>query len=141
MTTKQRKEIIAEIKRYPRRKDKVAEKITDVCERGMCCKYEKGGSGYKSAREVRDFTDGLYVVAERRDYRWCLAIENALRHYEETEISDIIRYRYMTKKYPESYVCTAAAFNVSIKTLYLYEKSFFDMVHKYAIKYGLMDVE
>lgn len=141
MTREQRKTIEWQLKNYPARQTEVAERIADVCENGLCSKYAAKQTGRTSVREHSDFTYRLDQIAERRDYRWCLVVENTLKYFADSPIADVARCRYFEYGWERLFVQPVCRkMHICKATLFNYLDTFLSVCHKYAIKYGLMDV-
>ena len=140
MTRDQRKTIEWQLKNYPTRQPQVEERIAAACERGTV-QYDREEVGRSSVRQHSDFTSRLDKIAERRDYRWCLVVENALNYFHDSPIIDVVRCRYFEYSWERLYVVPVCQkMHICKATLFNYLDVFLDVCHKYAIKYGLMDV-
>lgn len=141
MTRDQRKMIEWQLKNYPTRQPQVAECIAAACERGTV-QYDREEVGRSSVRQHSDFTSKLDKIAERRDYRWCLVVENALNYFHDSPIIDVVRCRYFEYGWERLYVYRVCAeMHISKTALFKCIDDFLNTVHKYAINAGLMSVE
>lgn len=140
MTREQRKAIEWQLKNYPTRQPQVEERISAACE-SSTVKYDREEVGRSSVRQHSDFTSRLDKIAERRDYRWCLVVENALNYFADSPIIDVVRCRYFEYAWERLYVVPVCQkMHICKATLFNYLDVFLGVCHKYAIKYGLMDV-
>lgn len=142
MTHQQKRTIEYYLRTYPKRKELLEGRLMQAAEAGVCARYENDGGGVSSVRSVIDIADKLCDTVDGREYLWCKVIEDTFNYYGQSYICKVVRCRFfehgrgITEVYKvceEMSICKA--------TLYNYSNIFFDQAHKYAMRYGLMEIE
>lgn len=128
--------IKCKIMMYPRMQKEIANQIADISE-----KIGGGGTGggKTSAKQVKGWDIALIGVMSKEDYLWCKAIEDTIAYFKERgrdEVTEAIEALYWKHR------CNADGFaikyNISRATVYNLVGKFEEIVHKYAIKHGLV---
>ena len=129
------KQIIkCKVMQYPHLRNKIADEIADVAEKGA-----SGGvsGGKSSARNANGFDAMLARIMSKEDYLWCMAIESAVGYFNERGRNEVVKAvdgLYWKDKLNADGL--AMQLCVSRKHEYNYIDSFFEVVHKFALKNG-----
>lgn len=129
------KQIIkCKVMQYPRMRIKIADKIADVCE-----KCASGGmtGGKSSVMTTNGFDEKLALIMSKNDYLWCEAIEMTVKYYNEHGQSDVVKAveeLYWKNGFNADGV--ALRLCISRKHVYNYVNSFYETLHKFALKNG-----
>lgn len=133
MDIQTKREIKAKLRIYPQLQSEVAEKLADIAYYGATSKYGSIGGG----GDNKNFSDIYIKLADSKDFLWCKAIENTLRDCEG-DTATIIRLKYFGQKTSDYSICRKVHY--SRTRLYDRIEDFINQLHKYAIKYSLLDV-
>ncbi len=130
------KQIIkCKVMQYPNMRNKIANEIADVADKGA----SNGVSGgYSSARNTSGFDERLARIMSKEDYLWCEAIESAIGYFNERGRSEVVKA--VDELYWKSGLNAdgvALRIHVSRKQVYNYIDNYFDILHKFALKSGV----
>ena len=123
---------------YPHMRTKLEDEIDDVCNK---CTVGGMKGGKCSVRKSNGFDDRLIGIMSREDYLWCKSIESAVNYFKERGQDDIVKaVSELHWKSGRNADGVAMMLYISRKCVYNYVDKFFEMVHKYAIKNGVVNV-
>ena len=132
------KQIIrCKVMQYPHLRNKIANEIANASEPRVSASAVSGG--YCSVRCANGFEDKLLHIMSQDDYLWCEAIESAVNYFNERGREEIVKAvdeLYWKSKLNVDGV--ARVLQVSRAHVYFYISDFFEMIHKYAIKSGVV---
>lgn len=129
------KQIIkCKVMQYPHLRNKIADEIADIAEKGA-----SGGvsGGKSSAHNASGFDERLARIMSKEDYLWCKAIELAVDYFNERGREDVVKAvegLYWRDGLNADGV--ALKIHVSRKQVYNYVDEFFEVVHKSALING-----
>ena len=116
-------------------RDRIADKFADIASQNTVS--HSGGVG--SSDSHVDCMIACDMIMDSNTYLWVKAIENTLSDYEG-DTAKIIRMRYFQLNRASDYdIETALCY--SRRRIYDKEDDFINQLHKYAIKYRLLDVQ
>ena len=117
---------------YPHDKAEVANELADLYSKGLSANY----SGQPGAGGNSGIDTALSQFMSSPRYLWCVAIESALRDFESD--CKLISMKFFGQKASEVEITLKTRYSRAL--VYVRLNEFYDQLHKYAIKYGLMDV-
>lgn len=131
------KQIIkCKVMQYPHLRNKIADEIADVAEKGT-----SGGvaGGKSSAHNASGFDERLARIMSREDYLWCKAIESAVGYFNERGREDVVKaVEGLYWRGGLNANAIALRLHISRTQVYNCVDIFYDTVHKYAIKNGVV---
>ena len=134
------KQIIkCKVMQYPNMRNKINDDIFDIAEKGASNSVLGGRC---SARNVSGFDEKLARIMSREDYFWCEAIKSAVGYFKERgqdEVIKVVDELYWKSKLNADGV--ARILFISRRLVYSYVDRFFEILHKFAIKNGVANIE
>ncbi len=134
------KQIIkCKVMQYPHLRNKIADEIADVAEKGA-----SGGvaGGKSSAHNANGFDERLARIMSREDYLWCKAIESAVGYFNERGREDVVKaVEGLYWRGGLNADGVARVMFVSRRLVYNYIDEFFNTIHLFAIKNGVASIE
>ena len=131
------KQIIkCKVMQYPHLRNKIANEIADVAEKGSSSGVLGGKS---SVRNASGFDERLARIMSREDYLWCRAIELAVGYFNERGREEVVK-AVEGLYWRDGLNANAIALRLHISRTQVYNcvDIFYDTVHKYAIKNGVV---
>lgn len=130
------KQIIkCKVMQYPHLRNKIADEIADVAEKGA-----SGGvaGGKSSARNASGFDERLARIMSKEDYLWCKAIESAVDYFSQRGRKEVVKaVEGLYWKIGLNANAIALRLHISRTQVYNSVDDFFDTVHKFGIKNGV----
>lgn len=117
---------------YPHDKAQVANELADFYSKGLSANY----TGQPGAGGSCGIDTALSQFMSSPRYLWCVAIENALKDFEYD--SKLISLKFFGQRMSETEISLKTRYSRAL--IYVRLNEFYDQVHKYCIKYGLLDV-
>lgn len=134
MNVQTKKILKSKLRQYPQMRDRIAEKFADIASQKTVSHVGVGsGDGHIDCMIACD------TLMDSKAYLWVKAIENTLKDYEG-DTAKIIRMRYF-QTYRASDYEIAEAVHYGRSRIYEKEDDFLNQLHKYTIKYRLLDVQ
>ncbi|MDE6474765.1 MAG: hypothetical protein K2L70_06670 [Clostridia bacterium] len=132
------KQIIkCKVMQYPHMRNKIADEIADVCEKGANTSSGVLG-GYSSTRNTSGFDERLAKIMSKEDYLWCQAIESAVGYFNERGREEVVKaVEGLYWKCGLNANAIALRLHISRTQVYNSVDDFFDTVHKFGIKNGV----
>ena len=124
---------------YPQMKTKLEDEIGDMGEPSTA-----GGAsaGKSSARKSNGFDEKLASIMSREDYLWCKSIESAVNYFQERGQDDVVKaVSELYWKSGRNADGVAMMLHVSRAQVYLQVDRLLNVVHKFAIKSGLVAIK
>ena len=131
--------IKCKVMQYPHLRSKIADEIADVAEKGSSSGVS---GGYSSTRNTNGFDERLARIMSKEDYLWCKAVESSVNYFNERgreEIVNTVDELHWKSRLNADGV--ALKIHVSRRRVYDYLDTFYEIVHKFAIKSGVAGIE
>lgn len=123
----------AKLRQYPSMRDGIAEKFADIASQKSVSHF-----GVGSGESHIDCMTACDALMDSKTYLWVKAVENTLSDYEG-DTAKIISMRYFGRRASDYEIAEAVHYGRS--RIYEKEDDFLNQLHKYTIKYRLLDVQ
>ena len=130
--------IKCKVMQYPHLRNKIADEIADVAEKGSSSGVS---GGYSSARSANGFDERLARIMSKDDYLWCKAVESSVNYFNERGREEIVKaVELLYWKSGLNADGVAMKLNTCRAQVYRKVDDFFEMIHKYAISSGVIPI-